>query len=36
MIHVWQIFHPELPEARQALGEIGRFLNAAAPRTATT
>ncbi len=34
MIHVWQIFHPELPEARQALDEIGRFLNAAAPRPA--
>jgi acetyl esterase/lipase len=32
LIHVWQIFHPELPEARHALDEIGRFLNAAAPR----
>jgi acetyl esterase/lipase len=31
MVHVWQIFNPELPEARQALAEIGRFLNAAAP-----
>ncbi len=31
MVHVWQIFNPELPEARQALQEIGRFLNAAAP-----
>lgn len=26
MVHVWQIFYPELPEARQALAEIGRFL----------
>lgn len=32
MVHVWQIFNPELPEAREALAEIGRFLNAAAPR----
>ncbi len=31
MVHVWQIFDPELPEARAALDEIGRFLNAAAP-----
>ncbi len=31
MVHVWQIFNPELPEAREALAEIGRFLNAAAP-----
>ena len=29
--HVWQIFNPELPEAREALAQIGRFLNAAAP-----
>jgi acetyl esterase/lipase len=26
MVHVWQIFNPELPEAREALAEIGRFL----------
>jgi acetyl esterase/lipase len=32
MVHVWQIFNPELPEAREALAEIGKFLNAAAPR----
>ena len=32
MVHVWQIFNPELPEAEQALAEIGKFLNAAAPR----
>jgi monoterpene epsilon-lactone hydrolase len=32
MVHVWQIFNPELPEAEQALAEIGRFLEAAAPR----
>ncbi len=31
MLHVWQIFDPELPEAREALNEIGRFLAAAAP-----
>lgn len=31
MVHVWQIFNPELPEANQALQEIGKFLNAAAP-----
>jgi hypothetical protein len=32
MVHVWQIFNPELPEAREALAEIGKFLEAAAPR----
>jgi monoterpene epsilon-lactone hydrolase len=32
MVHVWQIFNPELPEANQALAEIGKFLEAAAPR----
>lgn len=26
MVHVWQIFNPELPEAREALAEIGKFL----------
>jgi acetyl esterase/lipase len=34
MVHVWQIFNPELPEAREALAEIGKFLDAAA--TAST
>jgi monoterpene epsilon-lactone hydrolase len=34
MVHVWQIFNPELPEAREALAEIGKFLNASAPRRA--
>ena len=34
MVHVWQIFNPELPEASEALAEIGNFLNAAAPRRA--
>lgn len=29
MVHVWQIFNPELPEAREALAEVGRFLAAA-------
>lgn len=31
MVHVWQIFNPELTEARDALAEIGRFLNEVAP-----
>jgi acetyl esterase/lipase len=31
MVHVWQIFNPELTEAREALAEIGRFLAEAAP-----
>lgn len=26
MVHVWQLFNPELPEAQQALEEIARFL----------
>lgn len=26
MVHVWQIFYPELPEGREALEEIGKFL----------
>ncbi len=34
MVHVWQIFNPELTEARDALAEIGKFLDAAAPRRA--
>ena len=25
-VHAWPIFHPELPEAREALAEVGRFL----------
>ncbi len=33
MVHVWQLFNPEVPEARQALQQIGNFLEAAAPRT---
>lgn len=32
MIHVWQLFYPELPEAGQALDEIARFLAAAEAR----
>ena len=28
MVHVWQIFHPDLPEGREALAEIGKFLRA--------
>lgn len=32
MVHVWQIFNPELAEALEALAEIGKFLDAAAPR----
>ena len=31
MVHVWQIFNPELTEARDALAEIGRFLAETAP-----
>ena len=31
MVHVWQIFNPELTEARDALAEVGKFLDAAAP-----
>lgn len=34
MVHVWQIFNPELPEAREALEEIRKFLAAAAPTAA--
>ncbi len=26
MVHVWHLFHPELPEGREAFEEIGRFL----------
>ena len=32
MVHVWQLFNPELPEAREAFAEIGKFLEAVAPR----
>ncbi len=28
VVHVWQIYHPELPEGREALEEIGKFLRA--------
>jgi acetyl esterase/lipase len=31
MVHVWQIFNPELPEAREALAEIGKFLAEVSP-----
>jgi epsilon-lactone hydrolase len=34
MVHVWQIFNPELTEARDALAEIGLFLAEAAPARA--
>jgi len=30
-IHAWQVFNPELTAARDALAEIGRFLDEAAP-----
>ena len=36
MVHVWQIFNPELTEARDALGEIERFLAETAPRANAT
>lgn len=35
-LHVWHMFNPELPEAREALAEIGKFLLAAAPLRSTT
>lgn len=28
MVHVWQIYHPDLPEGREAFEEIGQFLRA--------
>ena len=28
MVHVWQIYHPDLPEGQEALDEIGKFLRA--------
>ncbi|WP_394757592.1 alpha/beta hydrolase [Rhodoferax sp.] len=28
MVHVWHIYHPELPEGQQAFEEIGKFLRA--------
>jgi acetyl esterase/lipase len=31
MVHVWQIFDPALPQARQAFVEIRRFIEATAP-----
>ncbi len=31
MVHVWQIFHPDLPEGRQAFEEIGKFLAQQSP-----
>ena len=30
-VHAWQIFNPELPEAQEALAQIGRFLAAVSP-----
>ena len=27
MVHVWQIFYPQLPQAEEAMMEIGKFLN---------
>jgi acetyl esterase/lipase len=26
MVHIWQIFYPELPQAREAWDEIGKFI----------
>lgn len=31
MVHVWQIFHPELPEGRHALAQAAAFLRATLP-----
>ena len=28
MVHVWQIYHPDLPEGQEAFDEIGQFLRA--------
>jgi len=28
MVHVWQLFHPELPEGQEAFREIAAFLQA--------
>lgn len=36
MVHVWQLFNPELPEAQQALAEIGKFIAAASPPSPST
>jgi hypothetical protein len=27
MVHVWQIFHPDLAEAKQAFEQIGKFVD---------
>ena len=35
MVHVWQIFEPELPQARQAFDEIRKFIEATAPPSST-
>ncbi len=35
MVHVWQIFDPELPEARQAFDEVRKFIEAVAPARST-
>jgi len=29
LLHVWQIFHPDVPEARDAMNKIGEFIEAA-------
>jgi acetyl esterase/lipase len=34
MVHVWHIFHPRLPEGREALARIANFLEQQAPRNA--
>ena len=34
MVHAWQIFNPELTEARDALEEIRKFIAAASPGSA--
>jgi monoterpene epsilon-lactone hydrolase len=30
MVHIWQIFYPDLPQAREAFDEIGRFIRESA------
>jgi len=36
VVHAWQIFNPEVPEAQQALDEVGKFLRRVAPPARAT
>jgi hypothetical protein len=33
MVHVWQFFYPQLPEAGEAWDEIGKFIAEVGERT---